>query len=257
MVNDLSAVILSCDKNSDLSPFILQTYKSLCSFCRKALIATENNVSPYQEANCVQCGNVSFSERFMAAIEQIESDYCLVLLDDYYLHDENIETKAALWINQCKLHDIDALRIDHLGKRFVSRKTIEKGLCKFTSIQPYEIDFHPTIWKTTVLKTLIKGRKDTPWQLEPLFALFLKDKTACFSKINLEYSELVIQGEFFKKPFVKYCKQSYSGNRKVISANAYRKYRFKTAVRNWLPYPVLYWLRRVLKIDSISEKAKL
>ncbi|MGI6714006.1 MAG: hypothetical protein ACOX3K_03000 [Bacilli bacterium] len=254
----LSLLILACDKNYDLHPWINQTCEKFLELDIDCVIVTETLDEEFSEKIKVfKCGNKGFDQRFIVGVKTCETPYVLVLLDDYFVYDQDLKVKIDNWLNFMEKYDFHALRISLIKKLFIKKKKIVPKYYCFTAVQPYEIDFHPTIWNRTTLLALIDKRSFTPWTLEPLFALFLRDKKSGYTKKTIDFDELIIQGYFFKKPFEKFCKQEYQGEKKVFPHNKHLIYKIKTTTFNLLPYWMIKLLRKILKIKSISAEAQL
>lgn len=259
MINhDLSVLILSCDKNYDLSPWINKTCEHFLNIGVCCTLVTENLIDKYdRRINAIASKSNCFDERFKNGIKEIKTKYVLILLDDYYVHDELLKDKVRDWISVMKKNSLSALRISKLEKKFVRKKKIDKFYYLLTKIQSYEIDFHPTIWDKNKLNELICDRTFSPWDLEPLFSLFLSDKNACITKNRIEYDELVIKGCFFKKPYNKYCKNEYKGDKKIFGSWQYFKYRFRIYVYIFCPYWLFKLIRKTFRVKSISSEAQI
>lgn len=254
---NLSLLVLSCDKNHDLYKWINRTCDQFVELGIESVLVTESNTKDFSKSiQTLPFGNGGFDERFVFGLKKCKSEYVLVLLDDYFVHDDSLETKLDNWLSAIKNENLTALRISKNKKLYVKKEKRDTySLLK--DIKAYEIDFHPTIWNKNELLNLIEGRSFTPWTLEPLFSLYLKDKKAAITRNPIDYDELIIQGCFFTKPFVKYCKDEYEGNKKVISKKKYLSYLFKTWIFNVSPYWLIKILRKLFKKDSLSGKAKL
>src|SRR5882762_11753556 len=85
-MNRLSIVVQTCDKYFDLwGPFytLFGRYWHDCPF--PIYHVSETKVLNLQKVTPVTTGNLEWSARLLAALNQIESRYVLVLLDDYFL----------------------------------------------------------------------------------------------------------------------------------------------------------------------------
>lgn len=256
--NDLSLLILSCDKNNDLSPWINKTCQEFLKNGIECILATEFVKDNYLKGiRVLLCKNDSFDKRFISGLRLCTSKYVLVILDDYYVHDVNIAEKITNWMTFIKKNDIKALRVSSLPKKFVKKKKIEKHYYMLTNPRAYEIDFHPTIWNKESLLELIEKRAFSPWSLEPLFSLYLRNKKCAFTRKTICYDELIIRGMFFPRPFKKYCKQEYIGKKKIIPRVKLLFYKMKILFFNLSPYWLLDFIKWIFKVKSISSEAKL
>lgn len=255
---NVSVLILSCDKNYDLNKWINETCACFLKLNIECILVTENNVDNFDKRiRSYATHSDEFDKRFVFGVEQCKCDNIIVLLDDYFVHDKYLNIKVTNWLDAMEKEQLTALRIAPIKKMYVKKKRIKKGYYILSRIQPYEIDFHPTIWKKKNLIELIKNRTFSPWSLEPCFALYLKDKKCGITKETVQYDELIIQGAFFKKPYKRYCAREYKGDKKIAGGKSFFARSFKVFVFNVSPYWLIRIIRKIFKIKSISAEAKL
>ena len=255
---NVSVLILSCDKNYDLYKWINRTCDYFLNLGIECVLVTENDVDSFDKRiNSFATHNNSFDERFVFGVEQCKNDNIIVLLDDYYIHDEHLDIKLNNWLEIMEKEQLVALRIASIKKMYIKKQKIKKKYYLLSRIQPYEIDFHPTIWRKKELLELIKNRKFSPWSLEPCFALFLKDKRSGITRETIQYDELIIQGAFFKKPYKLYCAGEYEGNKQTTKGKKFLIHNLRVFIFNISPYWFVRFLRKLFKIKSLSVDAEL
>lgn len=255
---NVSVLILSCDQNSDLCRWINKTCDCFLKVNVECVLVTESIVDVFDKRiRAFATNTVEFDKRFVFGLEQCKNDNVIVLLDDYFVHDEYLNIKMSNWLNFIDAERLTALRISKCKKMYIKKKRIRKRYHLLTQIQPYEIDFHPTIWRKKELLEFIKNRSFSPWSLEPCLALFLRDKKSGITKDVIQYDELIIQGSFFRKPYNMYCKNKYVGNKKIAKGKKFLLRSFRVFVFNVSPYWLIHLLRRMFAIKSISAEAEL
>lgn len=255
---DASVLILSCDKNYDLCRWINMTCDCFLKLGIECIVVTENNKDNFDKRiHSYAIGSSGFDQRFVFGVEQCKNSNIIILLDDYFVHDKQLNTKLINWLDAMQKNQLTALRIASNKKKFIKKKRIKKGYYFLINIQPYEIDFHPTIWKKNELLELIKDRKFSPWSLEPCFALFLKGKRSAMTNETILYDELIIQGDFFKRPYKLYCAKDYTGTKRVAKGKKMFIHFLRTFIFNNSPYWLIRLLRKVFMIKSLSAEAKL
>lgn len=154
---DYSILVLSCDKYEPCwTPF----FKLLDKYFKdhpKVYLATESKTCPY--CDTINVDSEIWSERFLGALREIESDYVLVMLDDFFIRDyvdvdriDNIEFTSDII---CYNFEIDyrepALRLNEWD--------IQKNN------QVYLTSTQPSLWDRKKLITLI-GDNMSPWEFE-------------------------------------------------------------------------------------------
>lgn len=251
---NLSVLILSCDKNIDLSPFVLKTIKKFSEISIECFVVTETNHDCYKNVNSIALNSNFFGERMNYALKQISSEYVLILLDDYFVLDNMLFEKIKIWNNELS-NNLVALRLSknkYLYKKI--RKT--KKLKLYKKMEPYDIDFHPTIWKKSYLLDITnKCLALNAWQIEPRFyeSLQLDSQQCAISRCYLNFVELVVRGFFFRKPYFKYCKKMYHGERKILSIFHQIKFSLKSFCYHLLPKKVVRLFKKVFRLDSFSK----
>ena len=154
---DYSILVLSCDKYEPCwTPF----FKLLDKYWEShpsVYLVTESKKCEY--CNTININSDIWSERFLGALREIESDYVLVMLDDFFIRDyvdvdriDNIEFTSDII---CYNFEIDyrepALRLNEWD--------IQKNN------QVYLTSTQPSLWDRKKLITLI-GDNMSPWEFE-------------------------------------------------------------------------------------------
>ena len=251
---NLSILIMTCDKNSDISNFVIETLLKFKECSVNGYISTERNALPYNGLNCM-CSLNSFSKRMVECIENIEEDYVLILLDDYYVYDDNLPIKIDEWMKEICENNLSALKICYDGKIYKKTKKGLSGTKIYKKINVYDIDFHPTIWKKDILLDILRERDLSPWQIEPLFSKHLSagNYICGISKEKIKYEELIVGGMFFRKAFNKYCRSKYNGDRKILKLSQDLFFRIRRFVRHITPRFVIKIIKKITGKKGYSD----
>ena len=251
---NLSVLVMTCDKNSDISNFLIETILKFKECSVNEYISTETNALPYSDFNC-SCSSSSFSKRMVECLEKINEDYVLVLLDDYFVFDSDLLSKTSGWLNEICENNLSVLKICNDGKLYKKIKKSKKGTKIYKKINVYDIDFHPTIWKKDVLIDVLRQKDLSPWQIEPLFSKYLSaGNFVCgISKNKIKYEELIVKGRFFRVAFKKYCKNKYLGNRKRLTLIQDVNFRIKRFVRHITPRFVINIAKKITGKKGYSD----
>lgn len=154
---DYSILVLSCDKYEPCwTPF----FKLLDKYWEShpsVYLVTESKKCEY--CNTINIDSDIWSERFLGALREIESDYVLVMLDDFFIRDyvdvERINDIEFTSDIICYNFEIDyrepALRLNEWD--------IQKNN------QVYLTSTQPSLWDRKKLITLI-GDDMSPWEFE-------------------------------------------------------------------------------------------
>lgn len=252
-----SVLVLTCDNNIDLAPLIKQSLEAFIHSNIKCYISIEKNIEPYKLYNYVSTDG-SFAKRMIEGLKRIEDEYVLILLDDFLIHDNQIDIKKEIWMKEIINNDFVALKIFSDGKIYKSLTKGVDGAKVYKKLNVYDIDFHPTIWKKDALEKILSNDNLSPWEIEPLFVKYLVDnKLKCgISSSKISYNELIVGGKFFRKPYFKYCKGIYKGNRKILTRRKNLFTRTKIALYHLVPRPILKIINKTFKKKTFSNSSK-
>lgn len=166
-------LVNSCDAYEDLwGPFfiLLQKYwpeaknkKILLNSERKSFSVDGLNI---QKAVLSDYDCETWSRRFKSCLEQIDTKYVIVLLDDFFLEKEVDDFR----LNQC----LEAMEQDETIKNFSFVPTLWKSVKDRSFLYferrrkgPYLLNLQAGLWRTEELKSLVV-EDESPWEFEEL-----------------------------------------------------------------------------------------
>lgn len=250
---DIGVLILSCDKNNDLAPFVKKTVDKFIEQKIPTLIVSEFDVSNYSGYSSIKCKDTVFSNKLKQGLLALKTKYVLILLDDYYVHDDCIADKLKKWDMEINKTSLLALRIcknHHLWK-----KTKGNTPKVYKKINPYDVDFHPTVWNSEILLSIIRDKELTAWEIEPLFSDFFKDNPnkSGISSVLLVFDELIVQGKFFRKQFKKFCELTYVGKKKKLTRTQELLFKLKRFLYHITPRVFIRTAKKLIKKKTYSK----
>lgn len=251
----ISALILTCNKNEDIAPFILEVSSLLKSSGIETVVSTESK-NLFPSIKFVTFDEISFSRRIKIGLEYVDSEYVLLLLDDYYIFDNNLLDKSITWEKELKEFGFSILKVCKDGKIHKKTKRLSNGTKRFKSLNVYDVDFHPTIWRKEVLLQVLSTKEtDNPWELEPYLVDYAnKHNLVCgISAQKIIYDELIVGGKFFRKAFNKHCKNKYFGMRKKLSFFQESCFKVKRFFYHIIPRFVIVFLKKIKKKKGYSD----
>ena len=251
---NIAVLIATCDKNIDISQYVVYTLENFEKSGMIGYVSTETNCDPFKGIKCFK-NNSNFSSRLLSSLQNINEDYVLILLDDYFVYDESLEKKYKEWTLEISENGLSVLKICSDGKVF---KKIAKGKRKtkiFKKINVYDIDFHPTIWKKDVLVDVLVGKNISPWEIEPLFARYITNKKIpCgISSQKIQYDELIVGGKFFRREFKRHCKHTYCGQRKKLKFFQDFLFRIKRFIYHITPRFFIEFVKKIKRQKGYSD----
>ncbi len=243
MPNSIGCLIMTCDKNADLAPFVNASYDSLFPGLDEAFIVTEFEGKVYGERHVIRAESLDFATKMRQGLRSLRSEYVLLLLDDHFLLDAEASSKVRRAVDDLIANNAACISLAKSDKAFVKYKPGVTPTAKvFAALQKYQIDFHPTLWRKDVLLDLLGDACLSAWEIEPLFCRYLLDNQliALYLTNHLRFVELVYRGAFIRGPFLRHGISLYRGNRAVQSRGKYLKFK----VRMWLYHHTPYWIKR-------------
>jgi glycosyltransferase involved in cell wall biosynthesis/uncharacterized protein YlbG (UPF0298 family) len=152
---------MSCDKYNDVWDAFFKLYRKYWSNNPyKTYICTESIECEHAETIKVQG---SWTKRFREALEQIDSEYVIVLLEDFFLRNKVDQKRIEATI---PLFDDDTACFDFQQEYFVKNLDCDKKGYKLKPTNcAYTCSCQPAIWDRKKLINLLQGDKN-PWEWE-------------------------------------------------------------------------------------------
>lgn len=230
----MTMLILSCELFSDLWDAHvkqLETYWPDRGMDTYIVTDAEHPVQ-FEHVKVMATGaGLEFSERIAIALEQVDSEYVFITLDDYFLRkpvsDEKIEDLVSM---------MDSENLDYVRLFKNPAKATGKQLCGYQGVywvnteRVYSVNLYSGIWRTSFMKKTVRDVRD-PWHFEVSLAKIANELGAkCAVSLNREFVilDVVRKGKILNKAN-RYLKKHdlYHGPRPVQS----RWYEFKLGVR--------------------------
>ncbi len=214
--------------------------------------------------------DAEYSRKVQTAINEIDSDYLLLLLEDDFFEKE-LESDALENI----LDVMDSEKISYLRmpmKEFISYrdKKIYKydkntGLRFISSNNEYTVTCMPSIWKKDFLKQCIGTGNYNAWIFEGIYSysqyahtteFLYKCRVSLDNVLHLRHG--AVQGKFIPNVYNDFAKQGYTfkTNREVLSSVEHLKYTAKRALKDLTPLAIHKFIKRVIKKRSVIDKYK-
>lgn len=209
---DLSLLILSCDKYSDLwDPFYDQLEKNWNDRAIKSYILTDKKTGKnYENVEIISAGkNLSFSERIRYACNEINSKYVFITLDDYFLMNKIDNSEINKILNYIKRNDVDYFRIFPIPKP--NKKGFKReGYYNIDLSGNYKVNLYPGIWKRELLSKTVKEELN-PWEYEVSLTKVARENNAvCCMSTGTEFPilDVIRKGKILNKAYYKLRKES-------------------------------------------------
>lgn len=164
--NNCAILISSCDNYSDLwIPFFdsFNRFWPDCSF--KKYLITEIKVSNFNGVKDIVCGsNKNWSDRLHYALSQIEQEYVILFLEDFFLRSKIDNEKVVYFLKILQNQNYNFIRLIKRPRGYLLNKDIP-SLNEIHSNDNFRVSTQVGIWKKQVLLKIIKFNENI-WQFE-------------------------------------------------------------------------------------------
>ena len=260
----LTVVIDSFDGYSDLWPCFFAVFKKQWADCPYDV----KLVSNYKEFDGIETITVGeetcWSDRTIKAIEQINTDYILLLLEDYLFGEpvksENIENAISFM----KKNKARYLRLTNIPK---SRFYDGEGIFSLYADEEYAVNLQAAIWEKQFLLESLKKYSGNAWDFEIGFlrSAVRAEHTileGCYgmSKDPLHVRNGVLKGKWFPKEIKYFTKQGVNvpwQKRGKLSFTQVAKYNLSVWLKNKLSYKMRKRVKALLKKVGVKFASDL
>lgn len=173
-LSKLTVLVNSCDKYKDLwYPFfeLLNINWKSCPYQIVLNTESENykheNWTIAQPLRILHGGGRTWSERLISCLKQIETEYIMFLLDDFFLHSKVKQDRIAeicLWLDNEKEKKIANFQLYPLSAEYDLEEKYT-GFVKAKENYPYLVNCQAAIWRKKALLDILK-KEESPWQFE-------------------------------------------------------------------------------------------
>lgn len=207
-----------------------------------------------------------YSKKIQYTLEKIDSDYYLLLLEDFFFSKALNDQKILYLLNFIKNNKIkyysmpmpDFMRSYH-GKKYEGRRTV-KHISEKTE---YTISCQPAFWQKNFLRRCICDENYNAWIFEGIFQKSRVSHTKDFlancaidTSNPLSIIHGLVQGKMLPTTYRFFCTAGYSflGEYVLMPLSECRKRRIKVFFISFFPRSLRHFLRKVLKKKSLTDK---
>lgn len=225
MNKDITMLILSCDKFSDLwDGNIKLLEKNWHDRDMETYLVTDLPTHKnYDNVGIISVGeNIEWSDRLLTALNRIKTDYVFITFDDYFLVQKVDTGKISGLISMMKKERLDYVRLYKHPRRATKEALRGFENCfRIDTSCDYSVNLYSCLWKKDFLKSTIRESQNA-WQFEVSLAQRAREYNAnCVVSLNNEFQilDVVRKGKLLHKA-VRYFKKNpgiYNGKRAVNS----------------------------------------
>ena len=254
---DFSILVIGCKKHEQIANRYYALANKFWPDSIKNTLFCTDEITDYQVeftgGKIVSDDSNHFAFRIISGLNHIDSDYVVLLLDDYYFTKTIDSNKVLELIKYLRSNELDYCKLIGLPKCFKSNRGF-KGTYHIQQSTHYGISLQPSIWKKeSLLEALELCTGASAWEVEAAFSSYQKnhfEQCITFNKNFLNYRNGVLRGKLFP-----YTNRLLSKNGiEVLSLKkiSYFKY-FCFSTRQHLSMHLPIWLRKMGK--RIGKKA--
>ena len=156
MDKTLTIIIVGYDKDSDIWPLSNQMWKdnwANCPFKTIFVSVDKKNVAFPFNSVITTSGKAAYSDRLLASLKEVETDYILLLLHDYGICKQ---PESEFLLKCCHFMEKHSFRFCQLGTQYKNKIRKSKRIkgtdfCLMKKNRPYRISLQPAIWKKDYL----------------------------------------------------------------------------------------------------------
>lgn len=249
---DLSMIISSCDKFSDLwEGHIrqLDRYWPDRNTERTILLTDRSTDRTYNGITVMAAGaDAEWSERLKAALDTVTTEYVFITLDDYFLIKQVDNHRINEMVDIMKEYNLDYVRLYKRPKRATREQIGEhKGIYRVDNSIAYCVNMYAGIWKTEFAR-FCADCKLSAWEFEvALPDLAVRYQAFCAVDYNKDFVilDVVRKGKLLHKSarYFKTHPELYSGTREI---NTWR-YEIGLWCRTMVARHTPLWLHKRIK----------
>ncbi len=197
---NVSVVVGTCDNYEDLwEPFfwLFHKYWEDCPY--KIYIGTEKKECKNKGVYTLHSDPfVSWTRRMESILNQIDDEYIVFLLEDFFLNSKIDQNRIDQMINYMMKYNVDCVRlIPSPPPCHTVNKKMDLGLNEFGA--PYYVSAQPSIWKRESLVRLL-DHDYSPWQFEIVCSKDPRYRDMKFRTVNhtvYSYNNGVERGHYY------------------------------------------------------------
>lgn len=205
--------------------------------------------------------DAEYSRKVQMAVDSIDADYYLLLLEDFFL-SENVNNQNIIdIISNMEQNNLKYCRMTIPD--FLSKRDLRKPFGKITEKFEYTVSCQPSIWEKSFLKKCIGTENYNAWVFEGIYAKSTEAHSKDFlSGCVYDYTNPLklrhglVQGKILPPVYKDFINKGYEfkAHREIMTNRQYKKYKLKQVVKEYIPIKIQQILKKVMKNQSVTNK---
>lgn len=235
-----------------------------CSYSFVIISDTEDEIN-FEGEKLISLGAESeYSRKIQEAVKVIESDYYLLLLEDFFIGDKvdskKIESILSFIVdNKIKYY---SMPMKEFANNYKGKK-IDKQRRKLSPKAKYTLSCQPAIWERNFLEKCIGEENYNAWVFEGIYTKSKKAHNEAFlegcvvdlsNPLNIKHGAL--QGKMVPTTvdYFSGCGYCFNTKRKIYSRKKYFKEKIIIFCRGLMPYWMQKTVKKIIPMKSIVTK---
>jgi hypothetical protein len=247
-----SLVILSNYKYRDLWPinnhYLKNNWPEI--YDDTYIITDKSDISSVGDVKVITVPSESFSERIHFSVREIEADYIVLLLDDYFLTKKINNDKINYIVEFMIKNKVDYVRVFKVPRQKKKKMEPNSELYKIDLNINYAVNLQPGIWRKEALLNISEGNMN-PWEFEvSMRKKSIKKGYNCYATLGneLPFEHGLLRGKYFRKTYKKVKNDELlTNNRKQLTRFEEFKYKSKVRMSHMIPQKAKSIFKKVLK----------
>ena len=163
-MKNIAVMVIAYDKYSDLWDSFFDCMDRYWSKKIPIYLVTNNKLPEYNGVTTIKTGDeLSWSNKVRCALNKINEDYLIVLLEDYFLSDIVDDNGLEDLLNDFISNEMDYLRLVPIPFEYKNKK---KGIYKLDEKFQYGVNLQASIWRKDYLRKLLYDDNFSAWEFE-------------------------------------------------------------------------------------------
>lgn len=263
MQNDFVILVLSCDKYSDTWDVFSSCMKKFWPSCKFDVFLV-NNTKEYKGITTINTGvEKSWSNKVRLALNEINSKYVMIMLDDYFIYKNLDDDYFSSLLNYIESNNIDYYSFEYNR----DSKKIDKYSRQINDNAIYGKVLQAGIWKKNYLIKCLYDDDFSAWEFENYQkkdnVRRIKGNDCCTNEKKLFYLNGIIQGKWYPNTLKKLSRQGVEIDKFIRNSNRIKMnfinvvgYRLKKIALRIIPVKLYSIIKKVLKKMGVKFVTK-
>lgn len=165
----ISILVLSFDGYQDIWPYFDLTFNKYWKDCPYEVALTTNYAEPkLNNIRIIKTGTeVNWCSRTKKAVQEIDSEYLLLLLEDYFLSEPVDNNHIELIENFIESEEPNYLRLVNIPRKRFKKKG--SSIQHLYQDEEYGVNLQASIWKKDYLLSVLNEVNGSAWDFEVFF----------------------------------------------------------------------------------------